>query len=170
MVLAAQDVLFARAAEPGSQEMPARDIGHVNQIEAGIDRGDHAPEEIVEDHLAGRGWLDVPWAEGSARIDYDNRQAAGGVFLGHALGEELRALVGPDHVVEAHGRGLGAGPALSGQSERADARGVDDALDTGPRAGLEHGARAVHVVAVDLTWMAGPEPIVTGHVEDPRAP
>jgi len=68
---------------------------------------------------------------GGGGINDDDGQATGRVFLGHALGEELGALVGPDHVVEAHGRGLGAGPTLPGQSECADARCADDTLDTG---------------------------------------
>ena len=169
VVLATQDVLLPGPAERRGQEMPARDIGHVDQIEPGIERGEHAPEEIVEDHLARRGGLDVPWPEGSARIDDHDGQAAGGVLLGHTLGEELRALVGPDHVVEAHGRGLGPGPTLRGQPKRAHARGVDDALHPGARAGLEHGARALDVGAVDLRRIAGPEPVVAGHVEDSRA-
>src|SRR5205823_4213373 len=66
-------------------------------------------------------------------------------------------------------RGLGARATLPRQSERTDARGVDDALHPGARAGLEHGARALDVGAVDLRRIAGPEPVVAGHVEDPRA-
>ena len=74
-----------------------------------------------------------------------------------------------DHVVERDGRGLGAGRAVPGQAQRADARGVDHAIDARPRAGLEHGACAVHVVTIDLGRIAGPEPVVRRYVEDPRA-
>src|SRR4029077_11297676 len=41
--------------------------------------------------------------------------------------------------------------------------------DSGPRAGLEHVAGALHVVAIDLGPIPGPEAIVGGDVEDEPA-
>ena len=148
---------------------PRRDVGHVDQIEAGVERGEHPPEQVVHDHLARRGGLHFPGADGIRRVDDHDGQPTGGVFVGHALGEELRAFVGADHVVAGDRRRLGAGPAVLGNAERTDARGIDHALDARSRAGLEHVARALHVVAVDLGRIPGPEPIVGGDVEDEPA-
>ena len=146
--------------------MPVSYVGHVDHIEAGVESGEHAPAQIVQDQLAGGRRFDVPRSERSARVDDDDRQPAGGILLGHALSEELGAPVGADHVVEVHGGGLGARLAVLGQTERADARSVDHALDAGPCAGLEHRARAVDVVAINFIWVGGPEPVVARHVKD----
>jgi hypothetical protein len=88
---------------------------------------------------------------GGGGINDDDGQATGRVFLGHALGEELGALVGPDHVVEAHGRGLGAGPTLPGQSECADARCADDTLDTGTPAARDRRGHGIGLEGVAAT-------------------
>jgi hypothetical protein len=132
------------------------------------ERGEHAPQKVVEDHLAGGGGPDLPGADGIARVDDHDGQAASCVLLGDTLGEELRALVETDHVAEADGCGLGAEAPVSGQADGADARGVDHALDARLGARLEHGARALHVVAVDLAGILGPEPIVRRDVEHLR--
>src|SRR3989442_899800 len=39
---------------------------------------------------------------------------------------------------------------------------------TRPRAGFEHCARTVHVVAINLARIGGPEPVVARYVKDPR--
>ena len=168
-VLASQDVFLSHTPALRSQEMSPRHVGDVDQVETCVESGDHASQKIVEDHLAGRRGPDFPRADGIARIDDDHGQAASGVLLGDTLGEKLRALVGADHVVELDGCGLGAEATVAGQAERADARGVDHALDARPRARLEHGARAIHVVAVDLGRVLRPEPVVRCDVEDLRA-
>src|SRR5580704_17194583 len=149
--------------------MATRDIGDVDQVEARVERSEHASQQIVEDHLAGGGGLDLPPADGIARIDNYNGKASSRVLLGDTLGEKLRTLVGADHVAEANGRGLGAEATISGQAEGADARGVDHALDARLSAPLEHGARAIHVIAVDLGGVLRPESIVRRDVEDLRA-
>ena len=146
-VLGAEDVLFADPPEPRGEQMPAGHVGHVNQVETGIEGGEHPSVEIVQHHPPGGGGLHLPRADGVARVDDDHGQPARGELLGHALGQKLGALVVADHVVEAHRGGLGARAPVPGESEGAHARGIDHAADIGALAGLEHGARAVHVVA-----------------------
>ncbi len=138
------------------QHMPAGHVCHVNQVEAGVDRGEHASVQVVQDHPPGGRGFHLPGADGIARVDDDHGQPARGKFLGDPLGEELRALVVADHVLEGYRSGFGAGSTVLRESEGAHARSVDHATDAGARAGLEHGARAVDVVAVDLAGILRP--------------
>src|SRR5215510_522994 len=149
--------------------MPARHVGHVDEDVAGDERGERAPQEIVEDQPAGGRGLYLPGSDGIARVDDDHGQAARREFLGHALGEELGALIVADHVLEGHRRGLGSQASIAGKADGAEARGIDHATDASVRAGLEDGAGAVHIVAVDLTGILRPQPIVRRDVEDEAA-
>src|SRR5207245_1777212 len=81
-----------------------------------------------------------------------------------ALGEELRGLVGADHVGEGDGRVLGPGRAVRREPEGADGRGIDDPPHTGLAGRLEDRARTVDVHAVQLGRIARPQPVVRGDV------
>src|SRR5262249_22570045 len=65
--------------------------------------------------------------------------------------------------------GLGSQASIAGKTDGAEARRIDYATDAGARASLEHGAGAVHVVAVDLASILRPQPIVRRDVEDEAA-
>ena len=70
---------------------------------------------------------------GAEGFDDDDRRAPSRQLLGHALGEKLGRLVGTDHVLEPHRARLVPRRAVLGNAERADGRGVDDALRPPPR-------------------------------------
>src|SRR5215470_3805994 len=137
--------------------MPARHVGHVDEVEAGVERGEGAPQEIVEDEPARGRWLHLPGADGIARVDDDHGQAARREFLGHTLGEELGALVVADHVLEGHRRGLGSRASIARKTDGAETRRIDYATDAGARAGLAHGSGAVPVVALALATIFPPQ-------------
>jgi len=77
----AQDVALAHAALLGGQDVAARHVAHVDQVEAGVHRSDHLAVEEVDDHLPGRGGLDVPRTDRRRRVDDHDRSAARGPLV-----------------------------------------------------------------------------------------
>ena len=90
--------------------------------------------------------------------------------LAHGLlGQELRALVVADHVVDGHGRVLVGRRAILVDAEHGDARRVDHARRAGGRGRLEHVDGAFDVGAVHRLRIRDPEPIVGRDVKHGRA-
>ena len=84
---------------------------------------------------------------------------------GLLLGEEFRALVVADHVVERDGRVLIDDGAVVLEAHGRDARRVDDACDANFARQLEQLARAVDVGGVHLLGIANPQAVVRGNVD-----
>ncbi len=100
-VVAAKDVALADPAVALGQKMARRHVVDMDEVEAGIDESGHAARRGLDDHAAGRRRLDVARADRRRGIDDDRRQAAlHDEALHRVLGQEFRALVGADHVLE----------------------------------------------------------------------
>src|SRR5207245_11149305 len=100
-IVASHDVFLTHMPALRSQKMSARYIGDADQVEASVERREHASQKIVEDQLAGGCGPDLPRADGIARVDDDDRQAARDVLLSEGVGEGLRALLGADRIGDA---------------------------------------------------------------------
>ena len=146
--------------------MAAGNIVDVHEVEPGVDVRGHPARGGVEDHAAGRRRLDVAGADRRRRIhDHDRVVELVGAAAHRLLGEELRALVGADHVVERHGRRLVGRRAVAIDPEHRDARRIDEPLDACRRGGLEHVHGPFDVRAVHRQRIRDPEPIVGRDVE-----
>src|SRR5271156_4090850 len=80
--------------------MTARDILDASEIETGIDVGGHPAIEQINDDAAGRRRLVIERTDRSGRIDNHDRQALARRRNRELFGEELRALVGTDHILD----------------------------------------------------------------------
>ena len=75
--------------------MAKRDIFHMHEIEAGIDKGRHTARCRLHNDAAGRRRANVTRADGGGGIDDDGRQTAfGHHFLDQPFGQKLAQLVG----------------------------------------------------------------------------
>jgi hypothetical protein len=106
----------------------------MDEVEAGIDIGRHAPVRRLDNDPARRRRLDVARADGG-RGQHDNGGEAllRDHLLDQPLGDDLAALVGADGLL-----GLAAWRSSNSAGirwlQRGDAAGVDDPLDPGRQA------------------------------------
>jgi hypothetical protein len=100
----AEDVALARRAALGRQQVAARHVAYVHDVEPGVEAGHHAAAHEIDDHLPGRRGLDVPGADRCGGIHDHHGQAVSGELHRRLLGEELGALVVTDHVGQADRR------------------------------------------------------------------
>src|SRR6185436_6355990 len=128
-VVSAQDVALAGHAELRGREMTGRHVVDVHEIQARVDERGHAPRRGVEQDAARRRRLDVARADRRRRIDRDDGKLDFRTALADGLlGQELRALVVPDHVFDRHGRVLVGRRSVLVDAEHGDTRRVDQAL------------------------------------------
>ena len=85
------------------------------------------------------------------------------------LGPELGLFVGTDHVGVADRRFLVGGSTIGIVAEGGNAAGIDDAFNTGFGGSHQHVAGAVNIDPEHGRRIAGPQPIVGGHMKEAAA-
>ena len=106
-ILAAEDIALADLAALLGEKMAGRDIVDMDEVEAGIDESRHAARRRFDDHAAGRRRLHVAGPIGVEGLTITAGRPRVSTQLAHdLLGQEFRALIGADHVVERARRGL----------------------------------------------------------------
>ena len=171
----AQNVAFADAPLLCRQNVPDRDIPHVDPVQTRIQIGRHLPVQKIHEHLPGRSWFHVSRTHGSTGIDDDDRSP----FGRQLAGENFRLPLGT-FIVIAHlrlrdrrgfvGRNQRTLAARPGQANAADGAGIDNTRAAGCSGGLDHVARALHVGKVHRSIIAQPEVITGRNMETPIAP
>jgi len=145
--------------------MARRDVGDMNEVQAGFDEGRHPTGGRFDDDAAGRRRPHVARADRGGGIDDHRGQALlGDHALDQPLGNDLAPLVGADRLCGAGGAGLVGGAGGIGLQRR-HAAGIDDPFDIRGQRGLHHRPRAGEVVADDLLGVTCPDPVIGGDVE-----
>src|SRR5215471_19067712 len=87
-IAVAEHVLLADPPPIGGEDVAARDVAHVDDVEAGVDGADHLAAQEVHHHLPGGRGLHVPRPQRGRGIDDHDGGAAGCPFQRDPFGEE----------------------------------------------------------------------------------
>ncbi len=146
--------------------MPLRADFHIHQIQPGLDIGGKLAFHKIDHDAARRRGLHILLADRRRRIHRDHVHAAAPGLQRQLFGHELRALVGADHIRQRHRRIFIRGMPVLVEADGGHARSVDHAPHANLAGGVKNCPRALYVRAIHLLWIAHPEAVVGGHVED----
>ena len=168
-VLPTEDVALADPPAPVGQQMPGRDVVHMDEVQPGIDERRDLAGRCLNDDPPGRGRAHVAGADRGRRVDDDRGQGAlADHRLDQPLGHDLAALVGPDRALGGQRVALVGGQPV--EAERRHRTGVDDARHASRQRRLHDDARRLDVVADDLLGVACPQAVVGGDMDQAAAP
>ena len=153
-VAIAQDVALAHHAALVGQQLAARDVVGVHDVERAVDIGGDLAAQEAADEL-GRGAVEVAGAEDVRGVDDDDRQALRRQAHGDALGLVLGVHVGQAEASRAEDAVLVGRRAAPRRADRCDRRRVDDTLDAGAQRFLEHHTGALDVHAEEVVGARG---------------
>src|SRR5579864_3260725 len=99
-VLAPENISLTYRALAQRCEMPRRDVVHMHEIEAGIDKARYAPACRLHNDAPSRGRPYVARPDGGRRVDDHHRQTGAlRHVLDHSLGNDLALLIGADRAI-----------------------------------------------------------------------
>ena len=148
--------------------MPLGAVARVHHVQPGIDESGHAAVQKIEHDLARRRGLHIVVAHWGGGVHNHHRKTAAGGIQRQPLRQELGPLIVAHHVFERHGR-VFVPDSAARNADTTHGAGIYDALDPGVPGGLQQVAGSLHVGAVEIVRVAGPQPVVGGHVEHQAA-